>query len=335
MERKINNETLIAYLNRELNEADCRRVESWYLKSEENQKLMEQLYFTLFISDRISALNKIEIDRSLAELKRKIRNRTPEAEPRRRYLKYIFRVAAAAIFVGIVFIGGLTISQLSESLSKPFAVVTGLGERAQTILPDGSKVWVGACSKVEYYPPFLFAKERKVNLVGEAYFEVESDEEHPFVVNSNEFQTSVLGTKFNIRSNQDDRFVTMTLIEGVIQITSPKLGDKKILMHPREQFRFDNSTGESAFYACAAAEEYISWIDGKLYFEQTTLEEIAISLERYYNINITITSEKLRKERFTCDFETTENIYQIFSILKLTKKFNYKVNNRNIEINAI
>jgi ferric-dicitrate binding protein FerR (iron transport regulator) len=103
-------------------------------------------------------------------------------------------------------------------------------------------------------------------------------------------------------------------------------------MKPNEQLRFNRETNQSEWYACPAAKEYIGWIDGKLHFERAPLGEIAASLERYYNVTITILSEKLRNEKFTCDFETTENIYQIFSVLKLTNTFDYKINNRHIEL---
>jgi ferric-dicitrate binding protein FerR (iron transport regulator) len=172
-----------------------------------------------------------------------------------------------------------------------------------------------------------------VTLSGEAYFEVEKDRSHPFVVRSNDLQITVLGTRFNIRSNDDDPFITTTLLEGEIKVTATAWGiDKEIVMKPNEQLRFNREGNQRELYVCPTAEEYIDWINGKLHFENAPLSEIAAGLERYYNVDITISSEKLRNEKFTCDFETTENIYQIFSILKLTNTFDYKINNRHIEI---
>jgi ferric-dicitrate binding protein FerR (iron transport regulator) len=252
----------------------------------------------------------------------------------KRRLKYSWRVAiaaAAAVFAGMIVLNGI---HMMQTLSQPFTIVTNLGERVQAILPDGSKIWVGACSKLEYYNPlpFFVSKEREVYLSGEAYFEVEKDKAHPFVVRSSDLQITVSGTRFNIRSNNDDLFITTTLLEGEIKVTAATWGDKEIVMKPNEQLRFNQETGQNEWYACPSAKEYIGWIDGKLHFEGASLGEIAASLERYYNVDITISSEKLRNEKFTCDFETTENIYQIFSVLKLTNTFDYKINNRRIEL---
>ena len=326
----MNNETLIAYLCNTLHETACQDVEAWYLASKENQTLLEQLYFTLFVGDRLMVYNQVDTERSFLEFKEKIKRKNAG----KRRMKYGWRIAiraVAAVCAGIIVLNSI---HMMKTLSKPFTIVANLGERVQAVLPDGSKIWVGACSILEYYNPlpFFASKEREVYLSGEVYFEVEKDKTHPFVVHSDDLQITVSGTRFNIRSNEDDMFITTTLLEGEIKVTAAAWGDKEIVMKPNEQLRFNRETNQSERYVCPSAKEYISWINGKLHFEGAPLSEIAASLERYYNVDITISSEKLRNEKFTCDFETTENIYQIFSILKLTNTFDYKINNRHIEL---
>jgi ferric-dicitrate binding protein FerR (iron transport regulator) len=328
----MNDAILIAYLTDTLQEKEYKEVEAWYLASEENQQLLEQMYYTLFIGNRAHAYNQVDVNKSFLELKAKIAQRRHKKTAAYKFLQYGWRVAvtAAAVFAGIIVLNGIW---PKGSASEPFTIVTNLGERAQTILPDGSKIWVGACSKVAYYPATFFTKERRVHLIGEAYFEVEKNEKQPFIVNSNnKLQVTVVGTKFNIRSNEDDRYITATLLEGSLCITAPGWNGKEIIMNSQEQLRFNQETGQSDWYVCPTAKEYIGWVHGKLHFEQASLSEIATYLERYYNIDITITGERLKHEKFTCDFETTENIYQIFSILKMTNKFDYKIQNRQIEI---
>ena len=249
---------------------------------------------------------------------------------RSRIYKY---VASAAIFAGIVFAGGFTANRVMKKLSAPFMVMTNLGERARVVLPDGTKVWLNACSKVEYNTSF-FSNDRNVKMAGEAYFEVAKDKDAPFVVNSNELLTHVLGTKFNIRANVDEQYVTATLLEGSILVTSSRIKGEGVKMKPDQQLRFDKRTGKCLLIDCSLSNDYIGWIDGVLHFEQATLGEIAVSLERYYNVNITFANEKIKQERFTCDFETNENIYQILSILRLTDKIDYKIEKRNIKIFA-
>jgi ferric-dicitrate binding protein FerR (iron transport regulator) len=331
----MNNERLIAYLTGTLHEKERKEVETWYLASEDNQQLLEQTYFTLFVGHCAHAYNQIDVNKSFLELKERIRRNRRKTAPVRRFLKYGWRVAvaSAAVLAGIVVLNGL---RIMESTSRPLTIVTNLGERAQTILPDGSKVWIGACSRVAYYPPSFFTKERRVFLTGEAYFEVAKNEQQPFIVNSNnKLHVTVIGTKFNIRSNEDDRYITATLLEGALRITAPEWNGKEIIMNSQEQLRFNQETSQSTWYACPTADECIGWVYGKLHFEQAPLNEIVTCLERYYNIDITIIGEKLQHEKFTCDFETTENIYQIISILKMTNKFNCTIQNRQVKIAEI
>lgn len=332
MSVKINEEILISYLNGSLDKKDNEKVEQWYSGSEENRKLLEQLYYTMFVSETSARLKSINVDKKLSELKAIINKKEEPAKKKKHsMLFYISRVGVAAAFIGILLFGGLTFYKISVSNTNSFYVVTGLGERAQVTLPDGTKVWVGACSKIEYRSP-IFADERVVDMEGEVYFEVAPDKKKPFIINSDRQIAKVLGTKFNIRANKDERYIITTLLEGSIAVSSFASEEKSVIMKPSEQLVFDTSTGHQDLQVCEVAEEYISWVKGVLHFDNSTLTQIATELERYYNVKITIEDDKLKEERFTANFDTKENIYQILSILKMTNKFDYKTNSRNIEI---
>lgn len=95
-------------------------------------------------------------------------------------------------------------------------VVTQLGERSQVVLPDGTKVWLNSSSSVEYVAPF-FSRQRRVKMEGEAYFEVEHDRRAPFVVSTNGLDIEVLGTRFNIRNDDNEHRVTTVLLEGAVK----------------------------------------------------------------------------------------------------------------------
>ena len=330
---KIDNEILISFLNGELGEEEQREVEQWYGSSEENQKMLEQLYYILFLSDRIKAEKSIDTEKSLREFKSKLKKRE---ESRRHNLKKRNvnwkSFAVAAVFIGIIFIGALSLLNISEKVAKPFVATTNLGERTLLTLPDGTKVWLNACSRLEYRTS-LFSTERKVNMSGEAYFEVEHDKNAPFVINSRDLRIEVLGTKFNIRANEDEPLITTTLLEGSVLVTAS--GETEgMVMKPFQQLSYDQGTGKTILTDCPTSNDYISWIDNKLYFENTRFEDIAKSLERHYNIHFVFAKEKLKDERFTAEFQTNDNIYQILSILKLTGKFNYKVDKRTVTLDT-
>lgn len=329
----INEEILISYLNNSLNKDEHDTVEQWLSESEDHYKLLEQTYYTMFVSERSAVYNSVDVDKSLQELRSKIKKNENEKDNninKRKVIFYIRRISVAAVFIGVLFLGWTMFQKMATNETSPLYVVTGSGERAQVILPDGTKVWIGACSKIEYISS-VSANERIVTLEGEAYFEVAPDKKKPFVVNSSGQVAKVLGTKFNIRANKEDRYVITTLLEGSLSVSSPDLDEQSVILKPSEQLTFNVNTGSKELQICDAAEDYISWVDGHLYFNHSTMEEIARELERYYNVKI-ILDDKIKEERFTANFDTSENIYQILSILKMTNKFDYKVDNRNVEI---
>lgn len=330
---EINNDILVDFFNGKLNREEQQEVEQWYLASEENQKTLEQLYYILFVSDRIKVEKEIDTERSLKELKERIgqKENSPVRKNKPGHKIHWMRYAVAVVFIGIISIGTISLINISERLSKPFIATTNLGERAQITLPDGTKVWLNACSKVEYTSS-LFSRKRNVNMTGEVYFEVEHSKNAPFTVTSRNLNTTVLGTKFNIRSNEDEPYITTTLLEGSILITSEDLKNEGIKLKPNQQLYYNLQTSKAILSNCTTAEDNISWIDNRLIFEDTSLLEITKSLERHYNVQFIFKDKELEKERFTFACQTTENIYQILSVLKLTDKFDYTINDRTVTL---
>lgn len=324
---------LVEYLRGSLDEEACHSIEKWCDESPDNKKLLEQVYYTLFVGDRVAVMEKIDVDKSLTDFKARLANRKKETQTEKAVNKRRIgrrrAVAIAAISVGILFGIGITGMKIAGKLSQDFAVMTQSGERAKVILPDGTNVWLNTDSKIDYHTS-LFSSKRKVNLSGEAYFEVTKDKHSPFIVNSKDIYTEVLGTKFNIRANPDDEWVTTTLLEGSVLVTAAGINNVK--MKPEQQLKVNTRTRKAQLSACPGADDYIGWVQGKLHFKEATLKEIADVLAKYYKVNITFTDEKLQEQKFTCDFDLSDSIHQIFSLLSLTNKFDYQISNKDIII---
>lgn len=322
--------TLISYLKGTLSKEEQARVEEWISLSDDNYKLLEDLYVIRFIDERIQAKNSIDVNKKFAEFRRK--NLLPQATKQKNTIKLWRRVASiAAIFIGLLLGGILTLSWLEKN-NQPLFVSTKLGERAQVTLPDGSKVWLNAYSSLEYKRSIL-ARNRKALLKGEAYFEVAPNKSLPFVVYNNASEIKVLGTKFNVRCNDDENYISTTLMEGAVLFTNSE-SNVNVRLKPSQELIFDKTTNSYKLRELNTPEEILGWIDGKLLFENASLEEIAQSLQRHYNVNITFTDEKAKHERFNAEFEMADNIYQILSILELTNKFTYEIHQRNISISS-
>lgn len=323
---QINEEVLTAYLRGELNAAEAAAVEAWYDASAANRRLLGEIYYILYVNDRINDTVGIDVERSLRQFKRRM-----HAGRRISLRRITLRAAAAAAVAVILLAGGVTTVSLSKRLAQPLTVITHLGERSQVVLPDGTKVWLNSASSVEYVAPF-FSRERRVKMDGEAYFEVQHDAQAPFVVSTNGLDIKVLGTRFNIRNDDNDHRITTVLLEGAVKAYAS--GDEKaaVRLRPSQQLVFDTRTGAMRLTDEPSADRSINWIDGRFCFEHDTFAEIVAELKRYYNVDIRFMDDALRSERFFGDFRVEDGIYHIMSVLQLTYKFTYKVVGNDIEI---
>lgn len=318
---------LAAYLNGELPPEKVAEVENWLDEAEENRQLLGEVYRVLFLCDRVAAVEEIDVERSLRRVKHRMM-----AAHRSRMRRIMGRIAAAAAIVAVAVWAGAGLDSIAKRLAKPLVVSTRMGERSQVVLPDGSKVWLNSCSRVTYSAP-LFARERRVQMDGEAYFEVEHDDSSPFVVSTNGLNIEVLGTRFNIRNDDTRMTVTTVLLEGSIMAYTRR--EEPVFVHPAEQVDFDIRNGSLTLKRAPSTDGAIHWIDGCLHFDRNTFEEIVAELKRYYNVDVYFSSPALRYERFSGDFHVEDGIYHIMSVLKLTRKFDYSVSGNDIFLRSV
>ena len=325
---EIDEEVLVAFLKGELDAAQAAAVEAWYDRSAANRRMLGQVYYILYVSDRINDAAGIDVERSLRQFKRRM-----HAGRRISLSRSAVRIAAAAVIAAVLLAGGLTTVLLSKRLAQPVTVVTQLGERSQVVLPDGTKVWLNSSSSVEYVAPF-FSRQRRVKMEGEAYFEVEHDRRAPFVVSTNGLDIEVLGTRFNIRNDDNEHRVTTVLLEGAVKAYASGREQASVRLHPAQQLVFDTRTHAMRLTDCPSAERSINWIDGRFCFEHDTFGEIVAELKRYYNVDIRFMDNRLRDMRFSGNFRVEDGIYHIMSVLQLTYKFNYRIAGNDIELYA-
>ncbi len=325
---EIDEEVLVAFLKGELDAAQAAAVEAWYDRSAANRRMLGQVYYILYVSDRINDAAGIDVERSLRQFKRRM-----HAGRRISLRRSAVRIAAAAVIAAVLLAGGLTTVLLSKRLAQPVTVVTQLGERSQVVLPDGTKVWLNSSSSVEYVAPF-FSRQRRVKMEGEAYFEVEHDRRAPFVVSTNGLDIEVLGTRFNIRNDDNEHRVTTVLLEGAVKAYASGREQASVRLHPAQQLAFDTRTHAMRLTDCPSAERSINWIDGRFCFEHDTFGEIVAELKRYYNVDIRFMDNRLRDMRFSGNFRVEDGIYHIMSVLQLTYKFNYRIAGNDIELYA-
>ncbi len=160
------------------------------------------------------------------------------------------------------------------------------GKMTNLILPDGTKVTLNAGSKL-IYPDVFSNEKREVFLIGEAFFDVFEDSNHPFIVQTTDINLEVLGTKFNVSAYGGDNMYETVLVQGKVRIRQnlSSFFDKSIVIQPNQKVTFNRTLREMEVKE-VDIENYVSWKEGILKFESSDLNRVTKKLERFYNIQI-------------------------------------------------
>src|SRR5690606_24897985 len=146
-------------------------------------------------------------------------------------------------------------------------------------LPDGSKVWLNAESSITY-PTTFVDKERKVEITGEAYFEVSHNAQQPFIVASAQQLVEVLGTEFNVNAYNDDHSINTTLLKGSVRIKTTS--NQTTILTPGQQARVSN---ETIRVNDVQTEDYIAWKNGLIVLNHADLSSVVKQIERWYDVS--------------------------------------------------
>lgn len=159
-------------------------------------------------------------------------------------------------------------------------ISTPRGGQYQVLLADGTKVWLNAMSRLRY-PVAFAAGERRVEVDGEAWFQVVKDDSKPFIVQKNNLNVVVLGTDFNVQAYDNDSSMLITLKEGKIRV---KDSLRSIVIMPGQQAKIKN--GKTTVLEAADMNKVMAWMNGFFYFENDDLPSVMRQLSRWYDIEV-------------------------------------------------
>lgn len=223
----------------------------------------------------------------------------------------------------IIFWGGTKLFETNtteESIVTYQTLYVPAGQRAELILPDSTRVWLNAHSKLIY--PVSFGKgNRQVELNGEAYFDVVHNEKQPFIVKTRQMDIQVLGTEFNVTSYSSD--FEVSLLRGCIELSSPSLSSTYKVKEKEHVKLKDNKliVNNITDY------DYFRWKEGLICFNNESVATIIEKLKLYYDIDIETHNKKFLNSRYSGKFRTKDGIEQVLKVLQIEHKFSYTKNN--------
>ncbi|WP_297032777.1 FecR family protein [Prevotella sp.] len=169
-------------------------------------------------------------------------------------------------------------------------ISTPRGKDYELVLSDGTVVLLNADSKITF-PTRFTGNKRTVKLVGEAYFKVSKNKHCPFIVETGNLYTKVLGTEFNLKAYPHSD-VNVTLIKGSVAVNAE---GKEVMLKPGENAEY--SENKDIEVTTVDTEGYIQWKDGYFYFDNVPLIDVVRDLGRWYNVNIEIRNNSLMSYR--------------------------------------
>jgi transmembrane sensor len=184
-------------------------------------------------------------------------------------------------------------------------IITPRGGQYQVVLPDGSKVWLNAASSLRF-PTAFIDKERKVEITGEAYFEVAKNKSKPFIVDVNgRSSVEVLGTHFNIMAYDDEKDIRTTLLEGKVKIGTT-------VLQPGQQAVIAN---DIKVHDNINIDAVMAWKNGLFSFSSTDIQTIMRQISRWYNVDISYEGN-IGARFFTGEISRNMNVSPVLKILE-------------------
>ena len=200
---------------------------------------------------------------------------------------------------------------------------TPRGGQYQFTLADGTKVWLNSASSIKY-PVAFNGTERKVELTGEAYFEVAHNAKLPFRVVSGNQTVEVLGTHFNINAYADEDMVKTTLAQGSVKVITAS-GSR--IIKPGEQAQQQNG---SLNIAQVDVDEALAWKNGFFYFKDNNITEVMRQLSRWYDVSVK-TEGALPERRFSGEISRNVNLAQLLDILSF-KRIHFSIEGKLLTV---
>lgn len=296
----ISEELIMKFIENRCSDEELRLVKQWMDESDDNARQIFELEKTAMLAKSTKA-DDITHNRIWDSINKRIADDfTRNARLKR--LRIFRWGTAAAVFAGVL----ISLTFLFREPKAEMIELTADNGTIAVTLPDSTKVWLKQYASISY--PATFAdNKRNVLIAGEAYFEVAHDASRPFTVEGKWLNVTVLGTKFNFNSS-DDNENTVSLVEGKVEVT-PNNNKDGVLLSPGQKIEFNPDNGRMSVVNTNTSLDAV-WHDKLIHFHNATIQEIASDLETLYDVEITIRPSVDKSNTYTgatVSYETVDS----------------------------
>lgn len=315
--KKIEGAILLEYFSGKLSGKQKVEVETWIAESKANEKQACDIYNIYYTMEILRTMQEANTMEALRNVRRKIAWH---------HLKTVGRWTqrvAALLFIPLFCT--MLYRHILEKKTENVELRTSPGMVATAVLPDGSKVWLNADSRITY-PSEFTSDRREIDLEGEAYFSVRKHRNRPFIVHtSSGAKIEVLGTEFNLEAYRKDEMINATLISGSIRFTYPSGNhrDSFVVLKPDESVRYNKATKQMVIKTINIQAQ-TAWKDGLVIFRNTPFKDALRILEKRFNAQFDVKNEKLYEHSYTGRFDT-QQLPLILEHFRLSSGIRYRI----------
>lgn len=311
-------EVLKKYLANEGSESEREMVNAWYYGLD----LQADDHFAE--SDEDSLLERIQMQISETEPVH-----SSKVMSLYRYWKYAASAAAILIIaLGLsYFFQKRAFSEYPQISQTDTNRITFKNRRKRILryqLPDSTIVWLNPWATLSYEKSFTKNKTREIRFDGEAFFEVKSDKNHPFVIYTGAMQTTVLGTSFNVKANKNESVYEVSVVTGSVKVSSGEKGET-IILKPKQQVVFQKEDNIMAVNTTAKNKPDLeNWETVSLLFDETPMTEVAEKLQQTFKIKIEFANPDIQKCRLKIDFNN-QHLSEILEMIEMLLGTTYQM----------
>jgi transmembrane sensor len=296
---------------------------NWLSDCEDNRSAFESY-------KKIWESGKVDKNYDLIRAKERIEYKINQRRNRPKRIFNSLEKVAAILFLPLLILSVYLYSNLmkpgDQELETIYQTVDcPIGNRSKINLPDGTMVWLNSGSSITFPVSFSEEKKRQVSLSGEAYFKVVKDLRRPFILSLGEVTMRVTGTSFNVVNYLDEEQIEVMLESGKVDLYtgSDSKSDDRTRLVPGQLARIEKGTNRLTVNQ-VNAEQYVSWTEGYLVFDEGKMSEVIRKLRRWYNVEIEVVDQEINDYSFTATIKE-ETLDQFLDLLVFTSPIEYEI----------
>lgn len=309
-------------LSEEIDPIEIKELEAWLNASEENRSMANRVEKAWNVSSTLEVDLEIDLEQEFADLETRIKEDEKGQEaivrnlpPKKEGINFSWwRIAASLLLLASI--GLLVTKQLNKATTdaSEILVINTEDQPKEVVLSDGSRIYLNSHSQLSYPKQFDKKTARIVDLKGEAFFEVEHNDNQAFQVQTNREVITVLGTSFNVLSNENQSLTSVYVVSGKVQVEQRESKETQILEKGQKCLSDFNQKQISLE---ESSQNDLAWYTQELVFLATPLSQVKLDIERLYQVELIFEKENLANCSFTSTFKNESLETILFTMSKV------------------